>query len=137
MQCHRLRPQRRNAVVLFPVFLGFLRLACADDPVPPYPPSPVIKEIAWSPAATVVRRAVDGDNWPVTWADDDAIYTTWGDGTGFEPKVERKLSCGFARVTGSPEAFTGVNKIGRASCRERGERAGDVAQCRGKEARAQ
>jgi hypothetical protein len=56
-----------------------------------------------------VRRAKDGDNWPVTWADDDGIYTTWGDGTGFDPKVGRKLSCGFARVEGPPEAFIGVN----------------------------
>jgi hypothetical protein len=56
-----------------------------------------------------VRAAKDGDNWPVTWADDDSIYTTWGDGTGFPPKVERKLSCGFAQVRGAPGDFTGVN----------------------------
>jgi hypothetical protein len=76
---------------------------------PPYPRSPVIESIDWAAKETIIRRAVDGDNWPVTWADDDAIYTTWGDGTGFEPKVERKLSCGFARVTGPPNAFTGTN----------------------------
>ena len=40
---------------------------------------------------------------------DDALYTTWGDGTGFPPKVEKKLSLGFARVTGTPDDFTGVN----------------------------
>ncbi|HUG92614.1 MAG TPA: hypothetical protein VML55_17370, partial [Planctomycetaceae bacterium] len=75
----------------------------------PCEPSPVIRGIDWAPADTIVRAAKDGDNWPLTWADDDALYTTWGDGTGFPPKVERKLSCGFARVTGLPDNFTGVN----------------------------
>lgn len=81
----------------------------ADEPRPTYPPSPLIEAIEWAPAAAIVRRAKDGDNWPVTWGADDAIYTTWGDGTGFAPKVERKLSCGFARVTGGPEDFVGTN----------------------------
>jgi hypothetical protein len=78
-------------------------------PKPAYPPSPVIRTLEWAPAESIIRRAQDGDNWPVTWAEDDALYTTWGDGTGFVPKVERKLGCGFARVTGSPEDFAGVN----------------------------
>jgi hypothetical protein len=81
----------------------------AADPVPPVPPSPVVAGIDWAPKESTVRRARDGDNWPVTWADDDALYTTWGDGTGFVPKVERKLSLGFARVTGGPDDFTGAN----------------------------
>lgn len=82
----------------------------ADAPqVPAYPQSPVIAGIDWAPADTIIRRAKDGDNWPVTWADDDAIYTTFGDGTGFPPKTERKLSCGFARVIGRPDDFQGVN----------------------------
>ena len=76
---------------------------------PPYPPSPVIAVIEWAPTNRIIRAAPDGDNWPVTWADDDALYTTWGDGTGFEPKVEKKLSLGFARVIGRPDAFTGIN----------------------------
>jgi hypothetical protein len=83
--------------------------AAADEPHSPYPPSPVIRSLQWAPAETIVRRAKDGDNWPVTWGADDALYTTWGDGTGFVPKVERKLSCGFARVTGGPDNFTGMN----------------------------
>jgi hypothetical protein len=98
---------------IFAVSTAFLlaaavRLAAAE-PEPAYPPSPVIATIEWAPVESIVRQAKDGDNWPVTWADDDAIYTTWGDGTGFMPKVERKLSCGFARVTGTPEMFRGDN----------------------------
>jgi hypothetical protein len=37
------------------------------------------------------------------------LRMTWGDGTGFVPKVEKKLSCGFARVTGDPMNFTAAN----------------------------
>ena len=81
----------------------------AQERMAPYPRSPVIAGIEWAPVESIVRQAKDGDNWPVTWADDDAIYTTWGDGTGFVPKVERKLSCGFARIEGGPESFSGVN----------------------------
>src|SRR5687768_13718421 len=86
---------------------------------PPYPPSPVIAGMEWAPKETIIRTAEDGDNWPLTWADDDALYTTWGDGTGFPPKVEKKLSCGFVRITGSPDDFTGVNV--RSSAEQLGE----------------
>ncbi len=75
----------------------------------PYPPSPVIAGLEWAPTESIRRAAEDGDNWPLTWADDDALYTTWGDGTGFVPKVEKKLSLGFARVTGGPVDFRGEN----------------------------
>lgn len=81
----------------------------AAPTVSPVPPSPVIAALQWAPKESIRRGAKDGDNWPVTWADDDAIYTTWGDGTGFVPKVGRKLSCGFARVSGSPRDFAGFN----------------------------
>jgi hypothetical protein len=81
----------------------------AAGPTPPVPMSSVIAGIDWAPADTIVRRAPDGDNWPITWADDDALFTTWGDGTGFSPKTERKLSLGFARVTGPPTEFMGIN----------------------------
>lgn len=80
----------------------------------PYPPSPVIAAIDWAPKESIIRAAKDGDNWPLTWSDDDALYSTWGDGTGFVPKVERKLSMGFARITGSPDDFAGVNKRSHA-----------------------
>ena len=92
---------------------------CGDEPAPAYPRSPVIAGLDWAPLGTIVRRARDGDNWPVTWADDDALYTTFGDGTGFPPKAERKLSCGFARITGGPDDFTGAN------IRSGGEQLGD------------
>jgi hypothetical protein len=93
--------------------------ALAESDVPAYPPSPIIKGVVWAPTNNVVRQAVDGDNWPVTWASNDALYTTWGDGTGFVPKVSQKLSCGFARICGSPPDFLGKNI--RSSAEQIGE----------------
>ncbi|MBI4624852.1 MAG: DUF4185 domain-containing protein, partial [Verrucomicrobia bacterium] len=78
---------------------------------PPHPPSPVIKQVNWAPAATIIRRARGSDNWPMTWGDDDALYTAYGDGNGFEPFVPAKLSIGFSKVTGVPPHFQGVNII--------------------------
>ena len=50
---------------------------------PPYPQSPVIRDVSFAPEATIVRKAIDSDNWPITWGDDDAQYTSYGDGKGF------------------------------------------------------
>jgi CubicO group peptidase (beta-lactamase class C family) len=73
----------------------------------PYPASKVIHRVTFE--ETVVRQAVDSDNWPLTWGDDDAIYTAYGDGHGFEPFVKEKLSNGLAKVEGGPDDFRGVN----------------------------
>jgi len=75
----------------------------------PYPHSEVITSLAWAPASAVVRKATGSDNWPITWADDDNLYTAYGDGWGFEPKMPNKLSMGFAKVIGPATDFAGVN----------------------------
>src|SRR5262245_41822088 len=77
--------------------------------VAPYPPSPVIAGITWAPAEAIVRMAEDSDIWATTWADDGPLYTAYGDGTGFAPKVQKKLSQGLARIEGGPETFSGIN----------------------------
>ncbi len=89
-----------------PGVMGEARSAAAK---PPYPPSPVIKQIVWADAKTIVRQADDCDNWPITWADDGHQYAAYGDGRGFAPKVERKLSLGLCRIEGAPADFRGVN----------------------------
>ncbi|MEZ5391357.1 MAG: sialidase family protein [Bryobacterales bacterium] len=76
----------------------------------------------WAPKETIVRKAKGGDNWPLTWTADDALFTAYGDGWGFEPRVETKLSLGFAKVTGGPDDFEGVNVRS-----ESGERLGQGA----------
>lgn len=75
----------------------------------PCPPSRVIREIEWSPPETIVRLAKGSDNWPMTWADDDALYTTYGDGNGFAPFLKDKLSLGLAKVMGVPPEIVGIN----------------------------
>jgi CubicO group peptidase (beta-lactamase class C family) len=102
-------------------------VAAAKAPVSPYPPSPVITKLTWAPASSIVRLAYDCDNWPLTWADDDHLYTVYGDGYGFEPRVPEKLSLGLARIEGPPSGFTGTN-IRSPSIEQRGEgRAGKKA----------
>jgi hypothetical protein len=75
----------------------------------PYPPSSVIRSVRWDPPESIVRQAPGGDNWPLTWGDDDALYTAYGDGRGFEPFVPEKLSLGLSRITGGPADFVGEN----------------------------
>jgi hypothetical protein len=95
--------------------------------IPPYPRSKLIKRLVWEPADRVIRLALgkefangrDGsDNWPVTWGDDGALYTAYGDGYGFDPIVPEKLGLGFARVEGDPPDIRGIN------VRSNGENAG-------------
>lgn len=88
----------------------------------PYPPSPVLAGIQWAPASQIVHQAIDSDNWPITWGDDDAQYTSYGDGWGFDPRTEKKLSQGLAKIVGGATGFTGVNIRS-----ETGETVGDGA----------
>ena len=86
----------------------------------PYARSRAITHVQWSPPETIVRRAKGGDNWPITWAGDGYLYTAYGDGNGFEPRVPEKLSLGFAKVLGSPGKFMGAN-IRSPSGEDRGD----------------
>jgi len=70
--------------------------------LPPVPPSPVIHGIDWAPPESIVRDGYHCDTWPMTWADDDAIYTAFGDGWGFQPRYETKRSMGVGKVLGNP-----------------------------------
>ncbi len=85
--------------------------ATSEIPIgsPPYPPSPIIKDIIWAPSSTIIRQAQGSDNWPLTWGDDDNLYAAYGDGNGFDPMIPERLSLGFAAVSGSPPAFSGIN----------------------------
>ena len=86
---------------------------------PPYPQSDYITKLTWDnntirtglgPIVNEKTQRRDGsDNWPITWADDDMLYVTYGDGYGFEPYVPEKLGNGFARLSGTPETLTAEN----------------------------
>lgn len=78
----------------------------------PYAESKTIKGIQfnWS---SHKRIAPGSDNWPLTWADDDHQYTTFGDGGGFEGsnKIGR-TSLGIGRVEGTKDDYKGFNVWG-------------------------
>jgi hypothetical protein len=95
-------------------FIGPIARAVKDVPrsgIPPYPPSPVIKAIEWTPPDTIIRKAKGSDNWPITWADDDNLYTAYGDGWGFEPKTDIKLSLGIAKIIGLPREIAPPGEV--------------------------
>lgn len=94
----------------FPFFVGIW--GCSSGQSPPYPPSPVISEISWDMSSH--RTAAPGsDNWPTTWADDDHIYTSWGDGGGFGGTNDiGRVSLGVARIQGDWNALQAVNVWG-------------------------
>ena len=105
-----------NYLILEPFFRPIVASVNAGAP---YPNSPVIANIIWDDAALIVRKAEGSDNWPLTWAIDDRLYTAYGDGSGFEPQLNTKLSLGFARVEGTPPDFSAEN------IRSSGEQKGD------------
>lgn len=92
-----------------PLMDAFLDRREGDMQVAPYPQSAVIRGVQFDPPSTIVRRAFDSDNWPITWADDDQQYTAYGDGRGFEPYTEHKIGLGFARIAGGPTHWQGTN----------------------------
>lgn len=89
----------------------------------PYPMSDVITAVDWSPPDQIIRMAPGSDNWPLTWADDDLLYGAYGDGWGFPPKVEKKLSLGLVCVSGMPPDIRGRN-LRSADAEQTGQGAG-------------
>lgn len=80
----------------------------ADIPAP-YPQSPVIRSVEWAAEPEILRLAEGSDNWAATVGDDGALYAAYGDGWGFEPLLDEKLSLGFTRVEGTPPDLQAIN----------------------------
>lgn len=101
---------RIPSAALVCVMLATNQSSAADDALqPPYPPSSVITavEFDWSAHRSL---APGSDNWPVTWADGDKLYTAWGDGGGFGgSNREGRVSLGVARIEGGYEDYHGTN----------------------------
>jgi hypothetical protein len=72
----------------------------------PYPQSQLVTNLAWDGSVVRIGDGTTGDNWPVTWADDDQLYASYGDGDGFSNR-STKLSLGFATLSGSPPSLAG------------------------------
>ncbi|MEZ6133399.1 MAG: DUF4185 domain-containing protein [Pirellulaceae bacterium] len=103
-----------KCVLLHNLACGFLVLMPTtnrgDEPlVAPYERSSTIESITfdWS---THQSHAPGSDNWPVTWGDDNHLYTAWGDGGGFGGTNQLgRVSLGVARIEGSAEGYRGFN----------------------------
>lgn len=87
-----------------------------------YPASPDAVGVKFAPKFAIRCLAPGSDNWPLTWGDDGSMYTAYGDGRGFSPFTERKLSLGLAKIHGNPADFRGQNVRS-----ESGQRTGDGA----------
>ena len=74
---------------------------------PPYPPSEIVADLSIHPERTSLGN---GDNWPITWADDGNQYTVYCDGEGFGGG-SGKGSMSLARIVGDPPNFKGENLI--------------------------
>jgi hypothetical protein len=82
----------------------------------PYPPSPVISSASFD-FSSHVRRAPGSDNWPLTWADDDHQYASWGDGGGFSGTDSAcRVSLGIGRIEGPATGFSGRDIWGHPDC---------------------
>jgi CubicO group peptidase (beta-lactamase class C family) len=77
--------------------------------VSPYPASSTVREVSFAPESEIAITGEDSDNWPTTWADDGEQYTSYGDGYGFMPHTDKKLSLGFAKLIGDADGFRGIN----------------------------
>ena len=78
---------------------------------PPYPQSKLFNNIAWD-WNTYKHLAKGSDIWPITWADNDTIYSAWGDGWGFYQKKHNKKTktyLGFSKIFGTPDSPRGHN----------------------------
>lgn len=86
----------------------------------PFPASDKVRNVTFVRPEDIKIDGEDSDNWPCTWAANGDLYTSYGDGYGFRPHTEKKLSLGFAKIYGTPDSFKGVNLR-----TETGEREGD------------
>ncbi|NOY84561.1 MAG: DUF5060 domain-containing protein [Nitrospirae bacterium] len=85
---------------------------------PPYAQSTILSRIDWNWDTHLSRGkgqnpAFGSDIWPMTWAADGNLYTTWGDGGGFGGNnTDGRVSLGLARIEGTPPNWKGVNVWG-------------------------
>ncbi|GIW92282.1 MAG: hypothetical protein KatS3mg110_0323 [Pirellulaceae bacterium] len=110
------RPQPEHYAVLRPFLEPLCRAVGARRPEElrgdargPYPYSRVFAGIQWAPPETIRRWASGSDNWPITAASDQLLFTAYGDGRGFPPFAPKKLSLGLAMVMGRPPELVGRN----------------------------
>ena len=90
--------------------------------IAPYPQSQLVTKLTWDKEVIKLRDGA-GDNWPITWVDDDIQITALGDGNGFSGQ-DRHLTLGFARIIGNPPNHTGEDLVSDADTPEGGGSSG-------------
>src|SRR5690349_11148792 len=86
--------------------VGLVARAASPAPADAGPPITGLT-LDWS---TYRQLARGSDNWATTWAADGSLYTSYGDGNGFQGG---RRSLGFARLTGgSAQAVQGSDLPG-------------------------
>jgi hypothetical protein len=79
---------------------------------PPYTQSTYLTGLVWDNTG-LSRKGPGSDMWPSTWASDDLIYTTWGDGGGLNGWNDVcRTKFGVQAITGTPTSFTANNLYG-------------------------
>jgi hypothetical protein len=75
-----------------------------SDSAAPYPQSTLIARLDWDGEEQIVRLGGErcGDNWPLTWGDDDLLYTSYADGYGFARGTATNYTLAFATIAGQP-----------------------------------
>jgi hypothetical protein len=78
----------------------------------PYPQSTYISSASWSFPGKL-QSGVGSDQWPMTWAGDNNIYTIWDDGGGLSPGSSTvcRTQFGVAKMTGSSGSSPGFVPI--------------------------
>jgi len=71
----------------------------------PYEQSRYIRDFRIDP---IRRSAGVGDNWPITWGEDDLQYTVYADGYGFDESPSF-VTLGVSTITGGVEHFVAEN----------------------------
>lgn len=78
----------------------------------PYPPSTHVESIEWN-YESHLQYGQGSDQWPLTWAEDDHLYSAWGDGWGWlREEDDAKRSIGVTRITGRPPQLSGTDTWG-------------------------
>jgi hypothetical protein len=103
---------RMNKLLMCLIVISSLYHTQVFSATSPYPPSSVITDIVWDFGSNR-REAPGSDLWPTTWADDNHLYATFGDGGGFGgSNDDGRVLFGVSRIEGSAEAYVGFNVFG-------------------------
>lgn len=101
-----------NITSLAAVLTGILAATTSLASTLPYPRSERITGIAFD-QETLVQMASGSDIWSCTWAANDQVYASWGDGGGFGGNDSQgRVSLGVAALMGQPSDLKGVNVWG-------------------------